>query len=115
MKGSAFNYDTYTSIGSILIRNGHLTDRQLEKAIKSQGNGRSGMLIGDIVVAMGFCSKDDVEDAFRHQSVVRTPESRSDVAVARLFAVADSADGAVDKLRTTTKTFRKVDISTGDE
>lgn len=109
---NGFDFDRYTSIGSILLRAGALTKKQLERALRVQKE--VGKPLGQILVEMGFCTQSAVDDAVEHQSKVRCPPSKSDSALQALWAAADSAEEASRKLhKKTTQTICVIDLNNG--
>lgn len=116
MTANGFDFDAYTSLGAILVRLGHMTKNQLDRAVKAQKNGHSGMLLGEIVVKLGFCTEAAVTEAIVHQNAVRPREAKSDAALERLWVATANADQSAKRLKkTTTRKIRILDISSGQE
>lgn len=58
-------------IGEIMVAEGYVTPRQLEKALAEQidmGSSGKALRIGEIVVSMGFCSEEEVDRCVGMQS-----------------------------------------------
>jgi len=64
--------DDSTSIGSILVAMGAITEEQLREAIQEQHNARMEVMLGKLLVANGIISSHQLEAALQSQHDLRS-------------------------------------------
>lgn len=57
----------YADIGTILMDNGAITQRQLRKAVKKQRGALRGTMLGRVLVQMGHATEEELNTAIRDQ------------------------------------------------
>jgi hypothetical protein len=75
-----------TSLGSILLEWGVITEDQLSEALEQQKSLRGDDLLGKLLVANGVCSEDEVDTAMSAQASMRSVSKTK-----KAMAVADVA------------------------
>ena len=96
------------SIGSILLKNGVITQEHLDSAAAEQDVKRSkgrSILIGELLVARGACSEEALEEALRHQRRAHLPDSsRPHAAMDKLDRVLKKSERRTEEMKTATTT-----------
>jgi hypothetical protein len=67
---------TDTTIGSILVSSGLISEEQREEAAVRQVQAKEPLTFGEVLVSMDVCSKNAVERALELQNVVRNGTTR---------------------------------------
>ena len=67
-----FDFDSFTTLGKILVRRGVLTERQLARALEEQGRRRNSPL-GDLLVELRLCDREEINEAIHEQDLARLP------------------------------------------
>jgi twitching motility protein PilT len=75
-------------IGTILVRNGYLTEGQLKICLAKYGNPANRLLLGEIAVAEGFVGKEIVERAIKRREAYLAEKRRADEAEVRRASIA---------------------------
>jgi hypothetical protein len=78
--------DDPTSIGSILLAMGVITEEQLDRVIEEQQRLREDTLLGKLLVANGYCTAQQLEIAIAAQEGMRSEDKASNA-----IALADVA------------------------
>jgi hypothetical protein len=60
-----------TSIGTILVRMGAISEDQLQRALMYQARASIDQMLGSVMVHQGFCDPKDVDDALALQHSLR--------------------------------------------
>jgi hypothetical protein len=69
-----------TSLGSILLKMGAISEEELLCAVEEQRKITADVLLGKLLIAHGFCTEDQVEVAVRAQLGMRS-DNRADMAM----------------------------------
>lgn len=111
MKADGFDLDAHTSIGSILVRNDVITERELRRALKEQHRRGGAPRLGDIVIGLGLATRDDIDRASADQRLYRGDDIHHEPPQPLMEARLEATDRAVEAVKTTTRTMLAIDIS----
>ena len=107
---AAFDLNEWSNLGNILVRQGAITDHQLERLLVEQGKRRTALL-GELAIELQLCSPDNIKQALAEQETHRMPAStdklqQAQTVLQRAFVAVSQQADRLDERRKTTGVIR---------